>query len=66
MGSGPAAATQPGLLVYIMVDSVAATVDLILANGGEIVQPIGGMRPRLRLDFAIRRGMCMGIYQEPG
>ena len=27
-------ATQPGLLLYIMVDSVAATLDKIVANGG--------------------------------
>ena len=58
--------TQPGLLVYIMVDSAAATVDLILANGGEIVQPIGGMRRRSRHGFAIRRGMCLGFIRSRG
>ena len=26
----------PGLLIYIMVDSVAATIDIITAHGGEI------------------------------
>jgi predicted enzyme related to lactoylglutathione lyase len=31
----------PGLLVYIMVDSVAATIDALTAHGGELVQPIG-------------------------
>ena len=31
----------PGLLIYVMVDSVAATLDAIVSNGGEIVQPIG-------------------------
>ena len=30
--------SQPGLLVYIMVDSVAASIELVIANGGEIVQ----------------------------
>lgn len=34
-------ATALGLLIYIMVDSVAATIDLVTAHGGEIVQPIG-------------------------
>src|SRR5438132_4753040 len=38
---GRAAAQEPGLLLYIMVDSVAATADIVIANGGEIVQPIG-------------------------
>src|SRR5205807_8164107 len=34
-------AATPGLLIYIMVDSVAATIDTVVANGGEFVQPIG-------------------------
>src|SRR5207245_4614509 len=33
-------ASQPGLLLYVMVDSVAATLEGIVANGGEVVQPI--------------------------
>lgn len=32
--------TKPGLLLYIRVDSVPATVDAIVASGGEILQPI--------------------------
>src|SRR6266705_4881880 len=39
--------SQPGLLVYIMVDSVATTLDLVTANGGEIVQPIGLDAPEI-------------------
>src|SRR5690348_15431914 len=34
-------AGTPGLLVYVMVDSVAATIDAVVASGGELVQPIG-------------------------
>ncbi|HUK52387.1 MAG TPA: VOC family protein, partial [Candidatus Binatia bacterium] len=37
LGRPPSA--KPGLLFYIMVDSVAATVDAVLAQGGQIVQP---------------------------
>lgn len=37
---------EPGLLLYIMVDSVAATVDAVMAHGGEIVQPIGADAPK--------------------
>src|SRR6185369_12416206 len=29
---------SPGLLIYVMVDSVAATLDAVLAHGGEVVQ----------------------------
>src|SRR6267378_7137925 len=39
LGRPPAA--KPGLLFYIMVDNVAATIDAVVAHGGEIVQPIG-------------------------
>jgi predicted enzyme related to lactoylglutathione lyase len=31
---GRSPASEPGLLVYIMVDSVAATLEVIVANGG--------------------------------
>src|SRR5437764_11465211 len=43
VGRPPSA--EPGLMVYIMVDDVASTLDLVVANGGEIVQPIGGDAP---------------------
>ena len=33
--------TTPGLLLYIMVDNAALTIQAVVANGGEIVQPIG-------------------------
>jgi len=45
-----------GFLFYVMVDSVAATLDAIVANAGEIVQPIGADAPRsLRGDSAIQQ-----------
>jgi hypothetical protein len=37
----------PGLLIYVMVDSVAATLAVIVANGGEVVQPIGADAPEI-------------------
>lgn len=58
-------ATAPGLMVYIMVDSVAATLDLIVANGGEIVQPIGGDAPEITARFRDLAGNVIGLYQEP-
>ena len=58
-------ATAPGLLVYVMVDSVAATIDLILANGGEIVQPVGGDAPEITARFRDPGGNVIGLYQEP-
>ena len=63
LGRPPAA--QPGLMVYIMVDSVAATVEAIVADGGEIVQPIGADAPEITARFRDPGGNVLGLYQEP-
>jgi predicted enzyme related to lactoylglutathione lyase len=57
--------SQPGLLVYVMVDSVAATIELITANGGEIVQPIGADAPEITARFRDPGGNVIGLYQQP-
>ena len=54
-----------GLLIYIMVDSVAAAVELVIANGGEIVQPIGVDAPEITARFRDPGGNVLGLYQEP-
>jgi len=62
---GRPAATEPGLLVYIMVDSVAKTVAAVIANGGEIAQPPGVDAPEITARFRDPAGNVMGLYQEP-
>jgi predicted enzyme related to lactoylglutathione lyase len=57
-------ATSSGLMVYIMVDDAAATVQSVIANGGEIVQPIGKDAPEITAHFADPAGNRMGIYQN--
>jgi uncharacterized protein len=57
--------TKPGLLFYIMVDSVAATVDVVVANGGEIVQPLGADAPEITARFRDPSGNVIGLYQSP-
>ena len=57
--------TNPGLLLYIMVDDAKAIVDTIVAAGGEIVQPIGGDAPEITARFRDPGGNVIGIYQEP-
>lgn len=57
--------TAPGLMVYIMVDSVEATVAAITANGCEIVQPIGADAPEITARFRDPGGNVIGLYQEP-
>ena len=39
--AGRPPSTEPGLLVYIMVDSLDATSAAVQAQGGEMVQPVG-------------------------
>ena len=56
---------KPGLLIYIMVDSVAATVDSVVAHGGEIVQPIGADAPEITARFRDPGENAIGLYQEP-
>lgn len=56
---------EPGLLVYIMVDSVAASIEAVIANGGELVQGIGGDAPEITARFRDPGGNIIGLYQEP-
>ena len=62
---GRAPSAQPGLLFYIMVDSVAAAVDAVAAAGCAIVQPIGVDAPELTARFRDPGGNVVGLYQEP-
>lgn len=63
LGRPPAA--TPGLLVYIMVDSVAEACERVLAHGGSIVQPIGADAPEITARFRDPGGNVIGLYQEP-
>jgi predicted enzyme related to lactoylglutathione lyase len=64
--TGRPPSTEAGLLVYIMVDDAAATLQSVLANGGDIVQPIGIDAPEITARFRDPGGNVLGIYQEPG
>ena len=63
---GRAAASEPGLLVYVAVDSVAAAIDAVVANGGTIVQPLGADAPEITARFRDPAGNVIGLYQQPG
>jgi predicted enzyme related to lactoylglutathione lyase len=64
VGRTPAA--EPGVLIYIMVDSVAAALEVVLANGGVIAQGIGADAPEITARFRDPGGNVFGLYQEPG
>ena len=63
--TGRPPSTELGMLVYIMVDSVATTIEAVLANGGEIVQPMGVDAPEITARFRDPAGNIFGLYQEP-
>jgi hypothetical protein len=64
--AGRKASSEPGLLPYIMVDSVATTLDAVIASGGELAQPIGADAPEITARFRDPAGNVIGLYQEPG
>ncbi len=63
--TGRPPAGQPGLMVYVMVDDIEATVAAVTAAGGEIVQPLGVDAPELTARFRDPGGNVLGLYQEP-
>jgi uncharacterized protein len=62
MGRPPA--STPGILVYIMVDSVAASIEAITAAGGKIVQPVGGDPGEITARFSDPAGNVVGLYEH--
>jgi predicted enzyme related to lactoylglutathione lyase len=57
---------EPGLLVYVMVESVAETLEVALAAGGEVVQPIGADAPEVTARIRDPGGNVIGLYEQPG
>jgi predicted enzyme related to lactoylglutathione lyase len=58
--------THPGLVVSIMVASAAATIETIIAAGGEIVQPVNPDEREIYALFRDPAGNILGIYQQAG
>jgi predicted enzyme related to lactoylglutathione lyase len=57
-------ATEPGYLIHIMVDNIEATISLIIANGGKIVQPVGMDAPEITAHFSDPAGNVLGLFQQ--
>lgn len=57
--------STPGLMIYIMVDSVEQTIEKIKAQKGDIVQPIGADAPEITARFRDPGGNVLGLYQQP-
>ncbi len=58
--------TDPGLVVSIMVASAATTIAVIIAAGGEIVQPVNPDEREVCALFRDPAGNILGIYQQAG
>lgn len=56
--------TEVGLLIFMVVANVAATLDAILQEGGEIVREIGAETPEIGR-FHDPAGNVFGLFQIP-
>ena len=54
---------EPGLLLFITVDSVAATLDAIVREGGDVVRSIGVDTPEIGR-FHDPAGNVFGLFQD--
>lgn len=54
--------TEPGLLVFVLVDDVAATIDAIVHEGGEVIRSIGEETPEIGR-FRDLAGNVFGLFQ---
>lgn len=62
---GREAWARPGILFYVMVDSVAAACQAVETHGGVVVQPIGADAPEITARFRDPAGNIIGLYQQP-
>lgn len=58
-------ATEPGLVVSVMVASASAAVDAIRGAGGEIVRSVDDDARRSSHGFVIRRGTSWAFASSP-
>jgi predicted enzyme related to lactoylglutathione lyase len=63
VGRPPSA--EPGLLFYVMVDRIDATLEAVRASGGEVVEAAAADAPVKIARFRDPGGNIVGLYQEP-
>jgi predicted enzyme related to lactoylglutathione lyase len=56
--------TESGILIYIMVFDIEASIKLIKENGGKIIQPVGMDLPEITARFSDPAGNILGLYQQ--
>lgn len=64
--TGRPASTEPGILIYVMVDNVEQTLEKVRAAGGDVVTPPEPQGPGEAIaTFRDPAGNVMGIGQQP-
>jgi uncharacterized protein len=64
--TGRQPSTEPGLLVYVMVDSVEQKLEQIVQSGGAIVTPLTPQREgEAYATFRDPAGNVLGIFHQP-
>lgn len=58
------ATSEIGMITHLMVDDINSTMTLIIANGGEITEPVGRHLPEITARFQDPYGNIWGLYQE--
>jgi predicted enzyme related to lactoylglutathione lyase len=56
--------SEVGVLIYIMVNDINATIEAIVMNGGMIVQEVNEDDPEVIARFADPAGNIFGIFQQ--
>jgi predicted enzyme related to lactoylglutathione lyase len=59
-------ATDPGLLIYVMVADADAAVKAVVDAGGEIVRPVDPDAGEVFAWFKDPGGNILGLYEQPG
>ena len=63
---GRAPMAEPGLVISIMVDDIAKTLERVVSLGGRIVRPLDPGARELVAWFADPAGNLFGLYQHRG
>ena len=62
--TGRRPSTEVTILIYIMVDDVAKSLEDVIANGGKMVQPIGMDSPEITARFSDPAGNILGLFSQ--
>lgn len=63
---GRPVSSEPGLLMFIMVETMAATLAAITKHGGELLPTVDATAPEFIAKFRDPAGNVVGLYKDPG